>query len=101
MSSIIKTNENVKTEAASMVMRQRLQSNNSSILRSDLPVAKPFVKWAGGKTQILEMLVSFMPTRFNRYFEPFLGGGALFFHITTERKNRPLTTSVLIIVFLI
>lgn len=70
MTQIIKTNENVKTEAVSLDMQQRLQSNNnSSILRSDLPVAKPFVKWAGGKTQLLEMLVSFMPTRFNRYFE--------------------------------
>ena len=96
MSSIIKTNENVKSEAVSMDMQQqRLQSNNnsSSFLRSDLPVAKPFVKWADGKTQLLEKLVSFMPARFNRYFEPFLGGGALFFHITTERKNRPLTAS--------
>lgn len=70
MTQIIKTNENVKTEAVSLDMQQRSQSNNnSSILRSDLPVAKPFVKWAGGKTQLLEMLVSFMPTRFNRYFE--------------------------------
>ena len=68
MTQIIKTNENVKTEAVSLDMQQRLQSNNN-ILRSDLPVAKPFVKWAGGKTQLLEMLVSFMPTRFNRYFE--------------------------------
>lgn len=42
---------------------------------------KPFVKWAGGKRQIISKLKSFMPSKFNCYFEPFLGGGALFFSI--------------------
>lgn len=37
----------------------------------------PFVKWAGGKTQILNKLKSFMPKTYNTYYEPFIGGGAL------------------------
>ena len=41
----------------------------------------PFVKWAGGKTQLLDKLVSLMPKEYNHYFEPFIGGGALFFHV--------------------
>lgn len=43
--------------------------------------AKPFVKWAGGKRQLLPNLLKAMPNSFNRYFEPFLGGGALFFEL--------------------
>lgn len=42
---------------------------------------RPLVKWAGGKTQLLPDLVTRMPSRFGRYFEPFFGGGALFFHL--------------------
>jgi DNA adenine methylase len=88
---IIKTSENVKAAAVPLDMQQ-LQSNNNNFLRSELPVCYPFVKWAGGKTQLLAKLDLFVPPHFNRYFEPFLGRGALFFHLTTERKNRPLTT---------
>lgn len=38
---------------------------------------KPFVKWAGGKTQLLSKIEELLPQRFNRYFEPFVGGGAV------------------------
>jgi DNA adenine methylase len=53
-----------------------------------LPASYPFLKWAGGKTQILSELEKFVPSGFTRYFEPFLGGGALFFHLTTKRNIR-------------
>ena len=45
--------------------------------------AKPFVKWAGGKRQLIEKYEKkgFIPENFNRYFEPMLGGGAMFFHV--------------------
>jgi DNA adenine methylase len=41
--------------------------------------ARPFVKWAGGKRQLLRELLKHVPPSYGRYFEPFLGGGALFF----------------------
>ncbi len=41
--------------------------------------AGPFLKWVGGKTQLLPALLSYTPDRFNTYIEPFVGGGALFF----------------------
>jgi DNA adenine methylase len=41
--------------------------------------ARPFVKWAGGKRQLLRELLKHVPSRYGRYFEPFIGGGALFF----------------------
>lgn len=49
-----------------------------------LPVVaavRPFVKWAGGKGQLLPDLSRRLPTRFRRYHEPFVGGAALFFHL--------------------
>jgi DNA adenine methylase len=39
---------------------------------------RPFLKWAGGKTQLLPELLKRVPTKFRTYYEPFLGGGALF-----------------------
>jgi DNA adenine methylase len=43
--------------------------------------AQPFLKWAGGKAQLLEQFDRFFPERIERYVEPFLGGGAVFFHL--------------------
>lgn len=50
----------------------------SKILVSNI---KPFVKWAGGKNGLINSLISFIPKNFNSYFEPFVGGGALFFYL--------------------
>jgi len=47
--------------------------------------ATPFVKWVGGKREILPALLPHMPTAFGKYFEPFVGGGALFFHLAPRR----------------
>ena len=48
---------------------------------------QPFVKWAGGKTQLLGEIVKRMPEKFDRYFEPFVGGGALFLELKTEQTT--------------
>jgi DNA adenine methylase len=48
----------------------------------------PFVKWAGGKTQLLYKIGQFIPTAFKRYFEPFLGGGALFFYLNSNKSHH-------------
>jgi DNA adenine methylase len=41
----------------------------------------PFVKWAGGKRQLINQMENFFPKNFNKYIEPFVGGGAVFFHL--------------------
>ncbi|HLR92307.1 MAG TPA: DNA adenine methylase [Atopostipes sp.] len=45
---------------------------------------KPFTKWTGGKRQLLDVLTPNMPEEYNTYYEPFIGGGALFFEIQPE-----------------
>ena len=42
---------------------------------------KPFVKWAGGKIRIIEDIKANLPSFYNRYFEPFLGGGSVLFSL--------------------
>ncbi len=48
------------------------------------PVAPP-LKWAGGKGQLLPQMATHFPTTFRHYHEPFLGGGAVFFHLIPQR----------------
>ena len=44
----------------------------------------PFIKWAGGKGQLLSELDKLIPSQFNRYFEPFLGGAAMFIQLASK-----------------
>lgn len=46
---------------------------------------KPFLKWAGGKTQLIGKLEQYIPSNYDTYIESFLGGGALFFHIQPSK----------------
>ncbi len=48
-------------------------------------VASPVVKWVGGKTKLLPELLARMPSSFNRYYEPFAGGAAMFFRLAPRR----------------
>ncbi len=50
--------------------------------------AKPFIKWAGGKRQLLNSLLSQAPESFNTYHEFFIGGGALFFELFNQGRIK-------------
>ena len=50
---------------------------------------RPFLKWAGGKRQLLPVLRRFYPARFDGYHEPFLGSGAVFFDLVNRGRLRP------------
>ena len=54
--------------------------------------AKPFIKWVGGKSQLIEQLEALLPADFDKkedvtYIEPFVGGGAMLFHMLQTHKN--------------
>ncbi|NLI64898.1 MAG: DNA adenine methylase [Bacteroidales bacterium] len=64
-----------------------------------MPRLKPFTKWTGGKRQLIPELTSLMPESFNRYFEPFVGGGALFFELMPSSASINDYNSELIIAY--
>ena len=51
-------------------------------------VQKPFLKWVGGKTQIIESIISKVPAEMNNYHDIFLGGGSVLFAILSLRKQN-------------
>ncbi len=56
-------------------------------------IPKPFVKWAGGKRQLIPVLSKQFPQKFGTYFEPFLGGGAVLFHLLSQNPNQKCSVS--------
>ena len=70
---------------------QRTQSEDKTVEK--LPSVpwvrspRPFVKWAGGKGQLLQQLERYFPRCFPTYHEPFLGGGAVFFRLVEDRPR--------------
>lgn len=68
-----------------------LNNRASATVARERPAAQPFVKWIGGKRSLLTHLHEHLPDSFNDYYEPFVGGGALFFSLgprlaTTGRR---------------
>src|SRR6476661_9193757 len=55
-----------------------MRSRSRAMMRKACTPVRPILKWAGGKRQLLPELRRFFPRQFSRYFEPFLGSGAVF-----------------------
>ena len=52
---------------------------------AEVAEAKPFLKWVGGKRQLLTQIEPYIPEKYGTYFEPFTGGGALFFRLQPKK----------------
>lgn len=52
---------------------------------SEPTTGRPFLRWVGSKYRLLDQIAPYIPSKFNRYFEPFLGSGALFFHLKPDK----------------
>ena len=48
-------------------------------------ILQPVLKWAGGKRQLLAQLEKYFPDKFTKYYEPFIGGGAVLFHLQPKK----------------
>ena len=55
-----------------------------TVEKTNIVQAKPILKWAGGKTQMLNDLLPKVPSSYGRYIEPFFGGGAMYFALRPE-----------------
>jgi DNA adenine methylase len=72
---------------------QRKTATSPTLPGISVKRALPFLKWAGGKGQLLDQLSPHFPKAFNRYFEPFLGSASVYFFL---RNNRPQFAATLI-----
>ncbi|HEY9775750.1 MAG TPA: DNA adenine methylase [Planktothrix sp.] len=75
-------------------MQARKRTNKRLyIARGSKESASPFLKWAGGKGQLLRQFEAYYPAKMGRYLEPFIGGGAVFFDMAAKNDELSATIS--------
>ena len=54
---------------------------NGDVIPKQNPSLKPLIKWSGGKSDEIKMFIKYFPENFNKYIEPFVGGGSVYFYL--------------------
>lgn len=72
-------------EYNNIVSLRNFKRRQNKKVKKIVGVPHPFIKWAGGKKQLLEQINKYLPKKFNKYLEPFVGGGALFFYLLPNK----------------
>lgn len=62
-------------------------------MSNDITIVKPFIKWVGGKTQIINTVLSHFPQKIRHYHEPFLGGGSVLLALLSYQQAGKITIS--------
>lgn len=76
----------MRLDEKSELMKRDISLANSSVKIDDTKV-RPFLKWAGGKRWFVSKQSDLLPEKFNNYIEPFLGSGAIFFHLSPAKSK--------------
>jgi DNA adenine methylase len=74
--------ENKPTDNLNQIKNETLDITTQDVQVEHL---KPIIKWSGGKTDEIKQILPYLPEQFTTYIEPFIGGGALYFHLNPER----------------
>ena len=69
-------------------IRQSGMKQSASAIPAQPPVAHPPLKWVGGKTVLLPEILPRLPKKIGTYYEPFVGGGAVFFALAAEKRFK-------------
>lgn len=70
-----------KDRSTDFLATQRNVNKNAKSIKDN---PHPFLKWAGGKRQLISQMDQYFPRNFKKYIEPFIGGGAIFFYLLPE-----------------
>ncbi|MCX6739507.1 MAG: transcriptional repressor LexA [Candidatus Parcubacteria bacterium] len=82
----LESNQNTGGNLFKLVIKMPLTTNVKRLSNSEQgEKARPFIQWVGGKRDTIAQIADLIPKKFNNYYEPFLGGGAMFFHLQPEK----------------
>ena len=84
MSSKLNNNGTSNTKKIKFKIKRSKDNTN----KKNMKIQKPFLKWAGGKTQIIDDVISKFPIKINNYHEIFLGGGSVLLALLSLKKQN-------------